>query len=174
MKIKHLKLIIFFFIFFKSIPSSAKIVYLDLNKILQDSESGKFIQLKINNLKKVDMQVLNNVKKQLNEEKKKIEIQKNILSNEVYDEKIRKLKKRVILFNSDLKKKENELNKIRSDFTNQLIKELNPIIEKYSIDNNIDFILPKKNVILGKKELDITDEIIFLLNQKLTEIKITE
>ena len=49
-----------------------------------------------------------------------------------------------------------------------LINKLTPILADYSQKNSISYILPKQNVIIGKKELDITKVILELLN---TEIK---
>lgn len=48
--------------------------------------------------------------------------------------------------------------------------EINTILSEYSLENNIDIILNKNTVILGKKELDITNEILTRLNKKIKKI----
>ena len=56
--------------------------------------------------------------------------------------------------------------------TNNLIKLINPILAKYSTKNEISIILQKKDLIIGKTELDITDEIIKIINVEIKEFKI--
>ena len=58
------------------------------------------------------------------------------------------------------------LNKIKIENTKKIFEILNPIITNYVEQNSISLVIPKKNIIVGKKNLDITDEIIKLLNNK--------
>ena len=43
---------------------------------------------------------------------------------------------------------------------------------EYSDKNSISLIVDKKTIVLGKTELDITEKIINLLNEKVKEIKL--
>ena len=63
-------------------------------------------------------------------------------------------------------------NKLKVDSTNKLLKLINPILTKFSSDNKIAIILQKKNLIIGKTELDITKEIINNVNNEVKEFKI--
>ena len=49
---------------------------------------------------------------------------------------------------------------------------LNPILIEYSDTNTISMIFKKKDLIIGKRELDITDEIIKIINIKIKEFKV--
>ena len=53
---------------------------------------------------------------------------------------------------------------------NKLIKTLNPILADYSKKNSISMIIQKKNIIIGKSELEITDDILKILDQSLNNI----
>ena len=53
-----------------------------------------------------------------------------------------------------------------------LIKKLTPILEEYSKKNSIRIIVQKKHIVMGKKEDDITKDILELVNQKVKNIKI--
>ena len=55
---------------------------------------------------------------------------------------------------------------------NNFLKLINPILTKYSTENEISIILQKKNLIIGKTELDITDKIIIIINDEIKEFKI--
>ena len=65
----------------------------------------------------------------------------------------------------------NELNQIKNKSTSILIKNINPIIEDYAKNKSIDIILSKKFILLAKSDLEITDEILKILNEKIKEIK---
>ena len=54
----------------------------------------------------------------------------------------------------------------------KLIKKLNPILEDYSKKNSIKMIMQKKHIVIGKKDDDITKDILELVNQKVKSIKI--
>ena len=62
------------------------------------------------------------------------------------------------------------LNKFKIDNTREILKKLNPIITNYVDTNSISIVLPKKNIIVGKKNLDITDQILNLLNNKINKL----
>ena len=62
--------------------------------------------------------------------------------------------------------------KERSKARNELLKNLNPILAEYMKKNNIRVILDKKSILLADESLNITEEIIKILNQKLKSIKI--
>ena len=55
--------------------------------------------------------------------------------------------------------------------TKEILKVLNPIIAKYVDLNSISLVIPKKNIIVGKKNLDITEQIIQLLNNDIKKLK---
>ena len=53
-----------------------------------------------------------------------------------------------------------------------ILKTLSPILTEYSKNNNISIIMDKKNIIIGKTELNITKEILILLDEKIKKIKL--
>ena len=66
----------------------------------------------------------------------------------------------------------NEITKSRVKASAKLIKKLNPILEDYSKKNSIKMIMQKKHIVIGKKDDDITKDILELVNQKVKSIKI--
>ena len=55
---------------------------------------------------------------------------------------------------------------------NELMSELNSIIGKYAKSNSISLIIQKKNILIGKTELDITNPIFEILNKSTKSIKL--
>ena len=86
--------------------------------------------------------------------------------------KLKDLRGDITNFHKDRNKRINEINKSRINATTKLLKELTPILEDYSNKNSIRIIVQKKNIVMGKKEDDITKDILGLVNQKIKNIKI--
>ena len=82
-----------------------------------------------------------------------------------------RLKKKVSDLQKNRQKSLNEIAKMRNK-AREVLKTLNPILKKYMEDNNIRLVLDKKTVLLGDNKLDITDQIIKLLNKELKSLSI--
>ena len=59
---------------------------------------------------------------------------------------------------------------MRIQNTKKILNLLNPIVTKYVEQQSISIVLPKKNIIVGKKNLDITNEILTLLNKQVKKL----
>ena len=164
------KFIIILFIFFIQINfvySDNNIVFVDLDKIMTTSKPGASILEKLN---KKNNKILNNFKedqKKLKEKEVKIIAQKNILSEDEFQSNISKLKIEINKYNENRKKVINEFNTLKAESTDKFMEKINSIFIKYSNENSISMIFAKKNMIIGKSELDITDEIIKIINNEI-------
>ena len=139
---------------------------------MNKSTAGKSIIAQIN--KKQNILTKNFIKKEkiLKEEEVKLISQKNVLIKEEFSKKIEELKKKIIQFNSDNVKSNNELNRIKTKARAILLSELSKIVSDYAQENSIDIVLPKKNIFLGKVELDVSNIVLNILDKKLKEVKI--
>ena len=62
--------------------------------------------------------------------------------------------------------------KKKIDATSKLLKEITPILADYSKKNKISIILKKKDILLGRTDLEITNEIIDIVNSKVKKINL--
>ena len=60
----------------------------------------------------------------------------------------------------------------RSKARNELLKNLNPIIKEYVKEKKLEWWVDKKNLIMADESLDITKDIMNILNKKLTTINL--
>ena len=65
-----------------------------------------------------------------------------------------------------------DLDKKRLEATAKILDILNPILSDYSSKNSISLIIQKKNIVIGKTELDITSQILKILNTKIKTVKL--
>jgi outer membrane protein len=167
-------LLLFLFVVNISSPviSDQKIVFVDMDRLISISKPGSsiFDQLKDINNKNLDF--FKKEEKKFKEKEKKLIAQKNIISETDFQNKVDELKSEIKNYNQDRNKMIGEFNKLKIENTNNLLKEINPILTKYSTENEISIILQKKDLIIGKKELDITDKIIIIINDEIKEFKI--
>ena len=164
---------IFLFIFIASpVFSNEKIVYLDVEKIMKDSLAGKSIISQLKKKRESSISKFKSREKDIFEKEKKLISQKNILSKEDFEKKLKDLRNDVSNYQKDRNKSSNEITKSRVNASTKLISKLTPILEEYSKKNSIRIIVQKKNIVMGKKEDDITKDILELINQKVKSIKI--
>ena len=152
--------------------SSEKIVYLDVEKIMKDSLAGKSIIAQLKKKRESSISKFKSREKDIFEKEKKLISQKNILSKEDFEKKLKDLRNDISNYQKDRNKSSNEIKKSRVNASTKLISKLTPILEEYSKKNSIRIIVQKKNTPPGKKEDDITKDILELINQKVKSIKI--
>jgi len=167
-----LPLFLFFFIISSSVISDQKIVFVDMDRLVSVSKPGSSIFKQLKDINNKNLNFLKNEEKKFKEKEKKLIAQKNIITEADFKNKIDKLKFEINSYNQDRNKMIEEFNKLKVENTNNLLKQINPILTKYSTENEISIILQKKALIIGKAELDITDEIIIIINDEIKEFKI--
>ena len=94
------------------------------------------------------------------------------LSKSEFQKKLIELKEDINKFKQDREKERKKLFKTRNDYNFKLLEAINPILITYSKDNNISILLQKKSIILGSAQLDITNDILKIVNKKITESNI--
>ena len=163
---------LFILIFLSSYAEEQKIVYLNVDKIMQQSIAGQSIKNQLEKLHKKNLEKFKKNDEILKKKEKKIIAQKNILSQEDFQKEIRGLRTEIINFQKEQVKARDNINKLRVGATNKLIVKLSPILEEYAKKNSISLILQKKNIVMGKKEIEITNEILEITNKEIKNIKI--
>ena len=171
--LKRFLIVIFFFlIIFSSLADEQKIVYLNVDKIMQESIAGKSIKNQLEKIYNKDLEKFKKNDEILKKKEKKIIAQKKVISSEEYKKQVENLRSKV----KALQKQRNNLietvAKQRSKARNELLKNLNPIIKDYMKEKKIRMVVDKKSLLLADENLNITDDIINLLNKKIKSIKL--
>ena len=148
------------------------IVYIDMEKILNESKSGMSINKQLEKIHKINIKEFKKIEEELKKKEESIIAQKNILSKEDYTKKIKILRDNTNSYRKNRQEKINLLTKKRMESSSKLLSIINPILSDYSKVNNISIILQKKNVVLAKTDLNITNKIIDILNSKIESINL--
>jgi outer membrane protein len=171
--INFIKLSIFVFFFnFLSLISYAEsnIAYINLDKILSESNPAKSLFNQLKQIEKIELDALKLKEKKLKEEENKILSSQNLLSREEYNKNVNIFKKKI----SSYQKKKNDvienLKKKRNKEVMRFLKQINPIIEAYMKKNSIDILIEKKNIFIAHSNYDITDDVIKNIDDNINDI----
>lgn len=160
-------LIIFFFSLIKLSHADEQIAFIDIDRIINQSDFGKKAYKKIDNDYQKETKKLQKIEKDLISKEQEILKQKNILSQEELDSKIVSLKKNINEFQKKKISINEKFNKMKLDKTNEMVKSLNTILSKFADENEISLIIQKKYIVIGKSGLDITEKILDIFNKEI-------
>ena len=166
---KYILILLIFFFSITSLNASEKIAFIDVDYILNNSNLGKLIFKELETINKENIKKLSQREILIKQKKDSINKTKNISSKE-------QLEKDILNFNNDVEKFRSEKDKILKDFKllketklDNFLKKINPIIQDYMKKNSIDIVLEKKQIFIGSSSVDITDEIIKLVNENVKD-----
>ena len=175
MKLKYIvKIFVITYLIFGITNSFAenKIGYIDMNKILNESKVGAFVEKELTKLHETKLDNFNKTEENL--KKKEIDLisKRNILSRDEFDAKVKLLNEDAQKYQAERREWFDEIAVKRNTARAEVLKILDPIITDYFEKNKISLILYKRNIAIGNSELDITNTIIDELNKKLPSIKL--
>ncbi len=159
--------LIIFFIFFSSNSNANNVAFIDIDFLIQNSNIGKLTlnKIEINNSK--NMEILKNKENKIRKKEEDINNKKNIISENEFKKEVADLKKNINQFNKEKKKIVSNFNKFKVDELNLLLDKFNKIINDYMNKNSIQIVLSKKNLYMGKKTSDITNDVLIEINKQL-------
>jgi len=149
-----------------------KIVYMDMKQLLNNSKAGKGAQDYLQKIFKDGQKKYADLENDLKNEEKKLLSQKNVLSKEDYKKNSDNLRAKVIKYQKERRESLEKITEKRASAKSKMLKILNPIVEKYINENNISLIVDKKVVLAGSSEIDITNNILEILNKELPTLKL--
>ena len=166
----RISLIFFILLFYNNISfAENKIVYLDVQFVIDNSELGKFYKKKIKKIKDKNKTELKKDETIIKKKENDIKNQKNILSKEEINNRVKDLNELLKKYQIKISDNNKIILEEKKKYSSKILKTLNPIVASYVNKNNITLVIDKKNVLIGVKSLDITDKIIQILNAQTKE-----
>ena len=161
---------IFFYIFLISfsfsVQASSKIAFININLIIEKSNSGIQITEILKKKRDKETKKLEAKKNQIKKKEEEFKNKNNILSEEERKKRVESIKLEIENYKKLKSKLEKEFDAKKTQYINILLKEINNIMINYIEKNSIDIVLKKQNLVTGKKELDITKNVLDELNKK--------
>ena len=163
------RLILIFFLFHNHAISNENLnlVIIDLDYVFKNSNVGKKISETSISKKEALIKEKNKIEAKLEKQKNDIMSKKNVLDKKEFEEKVishqKEIKDYQIKMNNDLKKVNDEFIKNNIEFK----KKVDQLLIKYSKENNIDLIVSKNSVVLSNTKIDMTKQILEIVNNKI-------
>ena len=143
------------------------LVIIDLDYVFKNSNVGKKISETSISKKEALIKEKNKIEAKLEKQKNDIMSKKNVLDKKEFEEKVishqKEIKDYQIKMNNDLKKVNDEFIKKNIEFK----KKIDQLLIEYSKENNIDLIVSKDSVVLSNTKIDMTKQILEIVNNKI-------
>jgi len=163
---KSLFFLIIFFFFSQNVQAVNKTVYIDIQYIIDNSKLGKFYKSKIKIIQDKNDLELTTTEKKIKKKENEINNQKNILSEEELNNKLKEINVMFTEYQKKRRKLKLDLSGQKKNYSKKILKILNPLLTNYVDKNSIELVIEKKNIVVGSKTLDITNSILEILNKE--------
>ena len=168
---KFLKKLSFIFLFFflnvTLANSSEPIAYIDMDFIIKNSEIGKKTLDSINILNDKNINELKEKEKILKDLESEIISKKNIMSKENFDKEVLLFKNKANKFKEDQIKMTEDFNEYKKKELDGILSKISPIINAYIEKKSVKILLDSKNILIGRSNLNLTNEVIKEINEKI-------
>ena len=165
------RLLATFFLFIGISQADENIRFININYVVNNSDAGVSLNKIIENKTKKIESDLKVIAKKIKDKKDKIISQKNILKEEEFNKLVKDYENEVKNFNELKSKKQVDFDNFRIKSKKKILDLLNPIITDFLQNNSIKILLQKEKIIFGDDNLDITEKILKIFNDKHKQIK---
>ncbi len=167
-------LIVIILFFYQNYSFSDDIVYLDIQYIIDNSNIGKFYKNKIKKIQDNYNLDSKSKEEEIKNSRNKLNDQKNILSQSEYKKKLSEFNELVNNYKKNRITLNNNIIDEKKKYTSKILTILNPLLTNYVDENKIKLVVDKKNVLVGTKKLDITPNILEILNNEVKNKNLTD
>tara|TARA_X000000368_G_C22968808_1_gene684458 strand:- start:398 stop:907 length:510 start_codon:yes stop_codon:yes gene_type:complete len=163
------KILVFFIFIFLIQPSYAeqKFKFVNIDLIIKETNIGSEMLDKINKLDQTNIKKLNSFEQELKKIENDIKSKKNILSDLQYEKEVNDFKVKVANYNKEKDLMVKKLNETKKKELQVFFKKINPIVQNYMNTNSIEMLFNSKNIFMGNKNSDLTNQLIDEINNKI-------
>ena len=166
MKFLRFFFFIFFILFSQNVFAENKIVFIDIDFLMKNSNIGKLSLKKLEELNNKNVNLLKGNEKELKEKENTLLQKKNIISKEEFENEIKILKIQINEFKTNKDNMVKDFNTLKVKELNTVLEKFNKKIQEYMSQNSIDIVLNKNNIFIGKITSDITNDILIEINKE--------
>ena len=144
--------------------ASNNLKFINLDKLVQETNLGKIMLDKINTLDKKNIDKLKLFEANLKKLENDIKDKKNIISNSEFENEINLLELKIKEYNKEKNTMVKNLNNFKNKELKIFFQKINPIIRNYMKKNSIEIIFDNKNIFMGNQNSDLTLPLVNAIN----------
>ena len=168
---KILVLIALIFLITKPVIAN-NIATVNIQLIMNTSEAGIDLKKQINSMEKKKITSIKKAEDNIKNKEKALVDKKNILSEDEFKKEVSKLKSEINEFNLMKRNEIKDFENKKMQYNKKLLVSIQKILGAYSKSNDITLLLQKKNIVMGSKDIDITSDILTILNNSIKKISL--
>ena len=162
-------ILIIFVLFSHNVKAETKIVFIDIDYLMKNSNIGKISLKKLDNLNNKNINVLKENEKKLKQEENLLLQKRDIISQEEFKKELEILRTKIKEFNINKEKMVKDYNKFKNQELNITLEKFNKKIQEFMSQNSIEIVLDKNNIYIGTVSSDITKEVLVEINNEFKE-----
>ena len=145
---------------------------IDINKILTESKAAIDATKQIEKIQKKSEEESKNEDDLIIKERERLIEQQSVMAPEAFEVKVADFEKKVQSYQIERQEKLRKLDQMVQNARAKILEEVKPIINEYAKSVGITVILEKNAVVMSADEMDMTDQVIKILNKNLPKIKV--
>lgn len=154
--------------------TNLRILIIDTQRIYRDSMAVKHLQRLIDGQRSSYKEEIKEKEETLKDASQELSKQRGILSSEAISQKRKELESRIVTLQSEVRTRKRDLDKRWTSGLNQVRTILVEITREIAQNHKADLVLERSAIALVKPELEITQEALEILNERLPEVSIPD
>lgn len=148
------------------------IAVIDIDMILIKSKAAESIKKQVEEKRKAFLKDIKTEEDKLRVEQKSLEKKRSDLSKEEFLKQRQGFENRRLVARKKIQNKKQNLEKAYSKAMNILTKSIYEVCQKIAVEDKIDLIITRQNIVVGSMSLDITQKAMDRLNNKLPKLSL--
>jgi Skp family chaperone for outer membrane proteins len=148
------------------------VAVIDIQYILNNSVAAKAARSQLSKKQNEWQTEISKKEEDLNKLNQELSKQQSVLSQEAFDEKFRSFSNRVSDVQREFQVKKTSIDQAEIDATTKIGEIINTIVIEIAEKRNLSMVLHSTSTIFYKSNLDITEEVLNILNQKLKQVEL--
>ena len=145
---------------------------LDLDRILRESEAAKTLRQRIEEHRTAYQAEIRKKEQALGAADQELARQRSVLSAEAFAQKRKELEERAAGLQREFVSRQRELERAFGQGIGQVRTAVIEVSKELALERKLDIILLKVSVLLIVREVDITDEVLKRLNERLSMVEV--
>lgn len=164
--VKHVSIFLLFCLFSVVALAEVKIGYIDLQRAIQSTESGKDAKKSLEKIFEKRKKEVTKVEEDLKKMGEDIEKKKSILEPSVLDERRAEMQNEMLKYQELVKKSQQEMATRERELTQPILQKMEQALDEVAKEEKLTMVFERgqNGVVWAQKELDLTDKVVAKFN----------
>ena len=157
----------------QQLPATVAAV-IDYQRVLRDAAAARSIRDQIEVRRKAYQEEISKEEQRLHEADKEFARQRSLLTAEAFTEKRREFEQEVAEVQRLVQERRRELDNVAALALNQVKEALIEVVTSIADERGFNLVLPSSEVLFFARKIDLTEEVLALLDRRLPDVRVAE